>query len=196
MPSYFYRGTRRTTVEEALTIDLNRLLREWPKPPGIVIEGELNWNWRGGGSAAIGYRADLRDEENSWLRLKYSVNGEPETYRIYLTTTRPNYGGVRWWFICPITGDRAYKLHSVGGRRFASQRALNLGYVSQQESKLFGSLTRAQKIRKRLGGNCDVMDMLPKRPKGMWRRTYEKQCREYRHALDHMNMQIGGRFTL
>src|SRR3954471_19126471 len=44
-------------------------------------------------------------------------------YRIELTTTRPPYGGVRWWFICPRSGRRVMKLHLPrGGRTFAARQ--------------------------------------------------------------------------
>ena len=46
--------------------------------------------------------ADLTDESNAWLRLRYHANEEPVDYRIRLVTTTPNYGGRRWWFICPL----------------------------------------------------------------------------------------------
>ena len=52
--------------------------------------------------------ADASDPDNAWLRLYYRVNGQPVDYKVRLVTTKPNYGGLRWWFICPIalTADR------------------------------------------------------------------------------------------
>ena len=55
-----------------------------------------------GPHATIRYEADLRDTDNAWLRLHYRANGEAVDYKVQLVTTKPNYGGHRWWFICPI----------------------------------------------------------------------------------------------
>jgi hypothetical protein len=52
------------------------------------------------GLPSIRYEADLRDTDNAWLRLHYRANGEAMDYKVQLVTTKPNYGGRRWWFIC------------------------------------------------------------------------------------------------
>jgi hypothetical protein len=36
---------------------------------------------------------------------RYQADGEPLDYKIRLVTTIPNYGGRRWWFICPMSRD-------------------------------------------------------------------------------------------
>ena len=47
------------------------------------------------------------DPENSWLCLRYSMadywSGEELTIddKVYLAPTRPHFGGLRWWFVCP-----------------------------------------------------------------------------------------------
>ena len=53
---------------------------------------------RDGLHATIRYEADLRDTNNAWLRLHYRANGEAVDYKVQLVTTKPNYGGRRWWF--------------------------------------------------------------------------------------------------
>ena len=49
-----------------------------------------------------GTRQTFRDIDNAWLRLHYRANGEAVDYKVQFVTTKPNYGGHRWWFICPI----------------------------------------------------------------------------------------------
>jgi hypothetical protein len=53
-----------------------------------------------------------------------------------LETTRPNFGGLRWWFLCPITGRRVGVLYlpGKGGTVFASRQASGLAYRSQRAS--------------------------------------------------------------
>jgi hypothetical protein len=50
----------------------------------------------------MAYEADLTDPQTAWLRLHYRRNGEAVDYKVRLVTTKPNYGGRRWWFICPL----------------------------------------------------------------------------------------------
>ena len=44
---------------------------------------------------------------NDWVRLKYEMRdywtGEPLKIddKVYLAPTRPHFGGLRWWFVCP-----------------------------------------------------------------------------------------------
>jgi hypothetical protein len=55
--------------------------------------------------------------------------------RIALTRTRPNFGGLRWWFLCPGDGQpcrrRCHKLYlPAGGRGFACRLCHGLVYSS------------------------------------------------------------------
>ena len=59
---------------------------------------------------------------------------------VELVSTSPHYGGLRWWFICPVTvGGRACqrrvrKLYlPPGGRSFACRRCCQLSYTSQRQ---------------------------------------------------------------
>ena len=70
-------------------------------------------------------------------------------YKISLTTTPRNYGGVRYWFICPssMTGEycgrRVGTLYlAPGGKYFGCRQCYNLSYESRNESRLgqFGNI--------------------------------------------------------
>ena len=59
----------------------------------------------------------------------------PVHQRIALTRSRPNFGGLRWWFLCPGNGQpcgrRCYKLYlPAGGEGFACRRCHGLVYSS------------------------------------------------------------------
>jgi hypothetical protein len=74
--------------------------------------------------------------------------------KVYLAPTRPQLGGLRWWFVCPQLNRRVRKLYlPLGGRHFWSRHAYELAYVSQRETKFDRALRRARKLRLRLGGD-------------------------------------------
>jgi hypothetical protein len=99
--------------------------------------------------ATIGYEADLSDRDNARLWLHYRRNEEPVDYRVRLVTSTPHYGGLRWWFICPLVRNdgrpprRVAKLYvPSGGKYFGSREGYGLTYTSCQESGKNGRLWR------------------------------------------------------
>jgi hypothetical protein len=99
-------------------------------------------------------------------------------YRVRVVTTGPNYGGLRWWFICPITGRRARVLNlpGSGGTVFGSRQVWGLGYRSQRASPEDRAVERSLKARKTLGVDDQNMLDMPycPRPKWMRRRTHRR----------------------
>ena len=173
------------TVEDGLTLDINKLVRDRNIRPGEWRSGTLTWRRVPSGEEVgnICYEANLIDPDVAWMRLHYRLNGEPKNYRIDLETTRPNYGGRRWWFRCPVTCRRVAKLHSPpGGDIFASRRAYGLAYRSQRERAYERALTRTQDIRMKLGGDPSLAAAFPDKPKGMWWRTYRRLRKEAMEA--------------
>jgi hypothetical protein len=89
------------------------------------------------------------------------------------------YGGTRPYFVCPGTVNeracsrRVAKLYGAG-RYFLCRRCYRLADSSQSESELDRALRWANTIKQRLGGEPGLAYPFPKRPKGMWRSTYER----------------------
>src|SRR4029077_13015522 len=83
------------------------------------------------------------------------------------------FGGTRPWFRCDGCGRRAARLY-IGGvdAAFACRSCLNLGYRSQLETPSNRAITKARRLRVRLGGGPSLLDPLPKRPPRMHRLTY------------------------
>ena len=104
-----WQGAKKATVEGSLVLTAASLVRKRALVAGAWTSG--SWGWTSDGEdkphATIGYEADLSDQDNAWLRLHYRRNGEPVDYRVRLVTSTPHYGGLRWWFICPLCGMTA-----------------------------------------------------------------------------------------
>src|SRR5688500_18651203 len=103
--NHWARCGRKDVVEDCLQLDANRWMREGILKPGAYRSGSWQWTYRGGGSFSVNYAADTRDAERPCVRLWYSwvwrstKKEDSEDYHVELTTTRPQFGGLRWWFV-------------------------------------------------------------------------------------------------
>jgi hypothetical protein len=137
---------KKATVNDCLSLDINQLVRL-----GLVREysvGSLSWtnSLTKDETASIGFILEPLGEDGLTMRLHYTRtgrNGDKENlnYSIVLQTTRPNYGGRRYWFTCPLTVNgwpccrRVAKLYlPPGGKYFGCRHCYNLTYKSSQQS--------------------------------------------------------------
>lgn len=137
------------TVEDCRWIDVTRWRREGIIAPEAGAWG--SWTWRRDGTqvAAIGYQSRA-DEDTGWVRLCYTVTlrGKPEDvdYTVPLVTVPRHFGGLQWYFSCPLDsngrscGRRVGKLYlPPGGRYFGCRHCYRLSYKSCQESHKYDS---------------------------------------------------------
>jgi hypothetical protein len=174
----------RPTIEDGLTVDLGLMLRRGWARDGAAGTGTLSWSSNGAPVAKIQHHFEMTDPENAHLTLTYTRtprSGAPEKVeqRIRLTWTRPNYGGRRWWMICPYSGRRVSKLHlPPGGDRFASRLAWRLNYQSQRSAHRDRPFDRLFRLQRRLG-SYEGWEAGLRKPKGMWAKTYEHHWANY-----------------
>lgn len=178
------RDSSRPTADASLGVDLAWMIRTRRATPGSRLWGDLQWTCNGMPSGSISYEADMIDPDHARLVLNYKHgSGEavvPVRQVIALTHTRPNYGGRRWWMICPYGGGRCAKLYlPPSGDRFASRKAWGLAYQSQRIAEAEQPFEALFRLQRRLGGPLGWEAGLAERPRGMWHRSYARCWDEY-----------------
>ena len=175
---HWWRRSKKGVVEDCLSLDANRWTREGILKEGVFKAGTLRWTYGNGSTFAVHYEVVTGTPDPSVVRLSYSwiwtATGEQESanYRVPLTTTMPRFGGLRWWFVCPLSingrpcGRRVGKLFlPPHARYFGCRHCHDLTYTSCQESHKYDGLYRllARHMGWDLGAVKRVMDGIGKR---------------------------------
>jgi hypothetical protein len=124
------------------------------------------------GSMSVRTEADLVVLMFHW-RSRTDSEWKPVDQRILITWTDCHFGGRRPWFLCPSCGRSVALLYIVSSL-FACRQCNGLAYRSQRALPRHRAISRARKIRLKLGGSASVEDEFPARRKGMHTRTYNK----------------------
>lgn len=174
----------RPICEHAKAIDLAWMLRTgrlWADGRG---SGTLAWTVGGESAGSISYRFDTTDPDRAtitldWRTLRAGENWRDVRQTIHLVQTQPHFGGKRWWMLCPIRGDRVGKLYlPAGGDVFAGRKAWGLGYQSQRVAVHDRPFERLFALQRRLGCTPGFEQPI-RRPKGMWRSTFDRLEQRY-----------------
>src|SRR5690349_9924980 len=125
-----WRKRRHGLVEHTLALDLRALLRSGSMTPGAASAGHLEvCTPLGKQCTAVRYAAELTNLEAASLALSFRVGGVEHHQVVKLSVTQPHLGGIRLWFVCPVTARRARVLYLPEGQeRFASREANRLSY--------------------------------------------------------------------
>ncbi len=148
-----YYWSKKDTVEDCKSISIS-LLRKY----GYLCSNrseQIYWtnSITGKETGSIGITVSITEAEK-FVRFYYTVTdrhtGEKTdyNYKVRLTTTPCNFGGVRYWFICPLAingvcGKRVGTLFLAPGREyFGCRHCYNLSYVSRNEPRFarFGNI--------------------------------------------------------
>lgn len=118
-------------------------LDEWSK------WGTVNWSRGGEPSGSVSVSTPYWEKDSPLLdrHVKFSYtstdrwSGEKEKfdYKVQLTTTQCHFGGVRYWFICPLTNTatgmscrRRVGVLYLAGKWFGCRHCYDLCYASQK----------------------------------------------------------------
>lgn len=152
--------------EEADT--LPRIEIWWLKKRGYLNgykSGTISWSHGESVKSSISIVGEVINESDPHIKLNYTYTNPQISkktdfdYKIQITTTPCNYGGKRYWFICPLViqgkacGRRVGVIY-LGGKHFGCRHCYDLSYSSKNENvrskyhPLFGYLTLDTKMEK------------------------------------------------
>lgn len=166
------------TVESSAVIDLAWMLRTGLANPGADVTGTITWAARFAQRIEMDCVALMANAGAERLVLFYR-DGNSASQTVHLRHTVPNFGGKRWWMVCPYSGAPVNKLYlPPGSDRFASRQIHRLAYRSERATGQARALDRLFALQSKLG--CPQgAGLTPQRPKGMWWRTYARHLERY-----------------
>ena len=140
--------------------------------------------WTCSGAVAM-ITANLCDPATSWLRIQAPKIDQ----RITLASCQRHFGGMQWYFVCPVIKRRASVLWMPhGAKEFCSRQAWGrkVAYRSQFQSVYDRGHAGKAKIKERLIADLDPEEWeLPPKPKWMRWRTYNRLA-DWFEAYDDM----------
>ena len=112
MGRYYY--DKKDTVEDCRSVSISFLRKHGYLSEPCSMSGSIVWkNYYGEETSSIGILVSTLDD-NNYVRFQYTTTdrntGEKTKYdyKVQLTTTPCNFGGVRYWFICPLSKNGVY----------------------------------------------------------------------------------------
>ncbi len=143
-----YRWSQRGLTDECLTLSTVELARRRVSKIGPGDVGIITWkNDQGEITSYIDFFVQLTSQNQLVLQLMYDWTDPSSRAKLPVkcpvrltTTTSPNFGGLRYWFLCPLVTNgqpcqrRVGRLYlPAGGRYFGCRMCYNLNYRSQRE---------------------------------------------------------------
>ena len=116
------------------------------------------------------------------LEVNYHYNGKQYRYDIRLTTTRPHFGGIRYWWLCPRCGKRVAVLYCAG--YCVCRHCIGVKYQTQHLQLLDRQFKRISTLRERLGWYGGIAHGTQGKPPRMHHRTYYRLLGEYHHVAN------------
>lgn len=170
MGSGGYMRWGKSTVDSQHGVDIRYFKKQGLLKTGS--SGTLTWSCGGEKTGYINYRIEV-----TGIKLIYKVRTTGTTewehieQLIYFDYTPCNYGGKRIWLLCPHCSRRVSCIYGAG-TYFLCRHCYDLNHQSQHEDYFDRQLTKAQGIRKKLGGSRSLAEPFPEKPKGMHWKTF------------------------
>jgi len=174
------------TVESKRELSVFSMKRLGMLTPGYT--GLLTWTScrTGEDRGSVGIKTSEYHIDLTYRSRSNGGEWEPVEDKINLTSTFPNYGGARHWFLCPSCNSRRAKLY--GGKYFRCRSCRDLCNQTQLEDKSSRLTSAMYKIRHRLGDYNGLDSGLPDKPKGMHWQTYFQLIARYNRLSGDWNI--------
>jgi hypothetical protein len=158
--------------ETTLSIDVRHWSRQDKLRSGITFTQRWLFDDQSEASIAV-------EIANNSAILHYTLVEQTQAIcqKIPLVWTACRLGGRRAWFVCPGHDEPCLKRAAVlylAADGFGCRTCAGVTYASQSEPKRLRGITKAQKIRMKLGGSGNLLVPFPVKPKRMHRRTYQR----------------------
>ena len=179
-----YGGKQDTS--NSMPLDLRKITRK-----GVLVPGNsFSWQWLVCMQVVASINIQV-DFQSMVLSYRMKSTDEVVEQRVQTQTSPCNLGGHRHWFTCPQCSKRVAVLYALG-RYFACRLCGGLAYATQKEGVGDRAMTKADKLRKRLGWPAGIAKPNTGKPKGMHWKTYDRLKSEH-DALKQVSFHDIGR---
>lgn len=146
-----YRTRNRGTIDAALRLDIRVMRRQGFLKVGCITSGSQRWTRVATGeeTGSVSVSINLAEPEQGRLTVDFLLNGERRSQVIHLESIPMRYGGRRFYFVCPLSGQRCEVLPLAKGL-FASRKAHRFAYQSQSDDYLGRLRDKSWKLERKL----------------------------------------------
>lgn len=133
------------------------------------------------------YRASLNNASPNntsldKIPLAYKYRYKEYRYDVAICKTACNYGGVRYWWLCPKCGRRVGVLYCAGA--YVCRHCIGARYQSQLIQPIDKLFNKVNKLRHKLAWHGGLAYGIQDKPKGMHQSTYDRLVWEYTNIAD------------
>ncbi|MCK9502441.1 MAG: hypothetical protein M0Q52_11505 [Lascolabacillus sp.] len=181
---------RKNRVDEVRSIDILDLQRKKVFSSRLGMIWTCSWSRNGEVVASISYRVEAGEDGPFALRFMYTMTdndtGDKKSYNyvIPVVFTPCNYGGKRWWYVCPLIVDGrscnrrcriVYLPH--GSQYFGCRECHRLTYESRQRhrEKFYEGFEKPYKAAKAVREKFSRTRSWERREK-LWRKLLRAQA--------------------